>query len=153
MRYFIGSLTVVVVALGLWGVGGCGGSADSGISPDVTISSGDFEGQYKLRDHLCTYNPVNEFYISDFGGDQFSLTIIAPGESGTFEGDMFYGTLSDQTLYFNDLGCGAARITSDEAAQTCSDQTRVTTLRGDITAFCPDVASSDGYCFMSFKPE
>lgn len=147
----ITALLVIVSGLLLWGAGGCGGAGESDIG---NVGNLEFEGSFSIRDHSCTYRPVQRMAITDLGDLNFSLTVNDPGNSGALSGDIFFGYVptGSQTLYFSDIGCGAGRITTDDEAESFQNQTNVDHRRGDIAAYCPDSASYDGVCFLSYRP-
>ena len=154
-RIAIYAVTIIGLGILSWGTGGCGGGGESStFNPDVSLNADDFEGEFSLRDHSCSYDPISKFRITRLDATEFSLVVVNAGGSDVSNGDIFMGEFEGNGLYFTDtLHCTGVRMTSNAMATTSGDNFNLSIQKGDILAGCLDSASADESCFIAYQPD
>lgn len=144
----------------------CGGGDEGGIDPSESVARLDFSGDWELRDHSCTYDPIKKMSIGEPGphghvdpitGKPVPAVLIIvgdPGEGGFYKaGDIFFAELTASGAVSKELGCEAYRVETEEEAKKGTEILRVDFERGDLEAICNDPASADSICYLSYKLE
>ena len=136
-------------------------SCSGGSSVDLdSLTDEDFVGAFTLRDHSCTYDPIDRITIQEQSETTVSVTITDPGDTGLMAGDIFFGDIEGEgtstTVNLSltaDFACTLARIVTEEDATEGQEVLAIDIERGDLEAICTDTASVDEVCYIAFAPQ
>lgn len=148
MKYLLIAINIIILGLGAYGIGGCGG-----VDSTESFDASNFEGSYTLRDDGCSYSLPSRISVSQAGSTAV-ITIINAGSSEFSAGETFDATIrtdgSAPVLDSPDLGCGGVLVDSEDNALAS-----VATINFELEDFlsvCNDALSADDVCYVSYQP-